>query len=145
MSLGNSLAAFNLAYARLHGTALLIRPDEVFISLRPCLTLWERDLYLGALLIFVPETGPNTPEFVPSPTGGRARERVLFPARAPSPAPAGLPLPHVGEGKSSVLKSYKYSGMTVKDSSAFAIDWQWRLFFIWNANSANRLEIVDHR
>jgi hypothetical protein len=31
----------------------------------------------------------------------RVRERVLFPARAPSPAPAGLPLPPVGEGTNS--------------------------------------------
>jgi hypothetical protein len=37
---------------------------------------------------------------------------VLFPARAPSPAPAGLPLPHVGEGKSSVFEVIKINHLT---------------------------------
>jgi hypothetical protein len=32
-------------------------------------------MYCGALLIFAPETGSNTLEFVPSPTGGRGLGR----------------------------------------------------------------------
>jgi hypothetical protein len=38
-------------------------------------------MYRGALLIFAPQTGPNTLEFVPSPTGGRGNKlkRVQLP------------------------------------------------------------------
>jgi hypothetical protein len=42
----------------------------------------------------------------------RVRERVLFLARSPSPAPAGYPLPPLEEGKFSVFEAIKINALT---------------------------------